>query len=167
MTEQIRLLACRVCKSIDQLPDYEGPADRDWLLQRVVEKHRHEDPQAGCLFKVNTGDWGKDHFREQIVKQISDKLSHGIAGEGLGSPFYDLKNTLQEDAMTCWKQHFRNPACNDYKSDTKRITPGTAAERKAAGLPEYRSANDIYLCQYCPVHSLVMEAARWKAGLYK
>lgn len=162
MSNQIRLLVCQQCKTIEELPDYEGPAEHDYLLAYRVEPHQTNGLEhIGLLFKVNEVDWEVPHKREEIQKQISAKLAGGETG--LGHEFYDLKNTFQEDALACYNQHLRNPACSDYKDESKRLTPGTAAERKAAGLPEYRSPRDRYLCEFCPVHSLVQAAAAAKA----
>jgi len=40
---QIRLLVCRDCKSIEELPDYEGRPSDDLLLNISVEKHPQQD----------------------------------------------------------------------------------------------------------------------------
>lgn len=155
---QIRLLACQQCCTIEELPDFEGPAEHDHLLNNLVERHQTNGVKhIGGLFKIPADKWADSNVQRDVGKQIADKMSGGETG--LGSSFYDLKNTFQADAMQCWKQHQRNPACSDYRSDSKRLTPGTKAERKAAGLPEYRSNKDVYLCDFCPVQSLV-EAAR-------
>lgn len=160
----IRLLACKDCKTIEEIPDYEGPSDHDHLLSSLVRKHQtNEHPHIGQLFKIDAEDWKDENHKKEIAKRIAAQLDGGETG--LGSPFYDLKNTFQADALACYNAHLRNPACSDYKSDSKRLTPGTAEERRAEGLPEYRSAQDRYLCEFCPVHSLVQAAARRKAGL--
>jgi len=166
MASQIRLLACTVCKTIEELPDFQGlRAEEDHLLNRLVEKHGPpENRHFGQLFTVNQEHWQTEHIKVQIAQQIAQKMNGGETG--LGSEYYDVKNTFTEDAMACFKAHQRNPDCNDYKSDSKRLTPGTAADRKAAGLPEYHTAHDRYLCDFCPVQSLVDQKARWKAGLY-
>ena len=158
----IRLLACQQCKTIEELPDFEGPAEHDHLLNHSVQRHvTNGTPHIGQLFRVTEKDWANEDAKNEIAKRIAAKLEGGETG--LGSPFYDLKNTYQADALACFKAHLRNPACSDYRSDSKRLTPGTAAERKAAGLPEYRSPQDRYLCDFCPVQSLVEQAARKKA----
>lgn len=166
MSAQVRLLACSVCKTIEELPDFEGRAEEDHLLARLIERHGPEENRhIGQLFKVEQAQWEDQRVKAQIARQIADKLSGGETG--LGSEYYDLKNTFAEDAMACFSVHLRNPDCNDYKSDSKRLTPGTAADRKEAGLPEYRTWKDHYLCEHCPVHSLVQQAERAKAGLYE
>lgn len=162
MSDNIRLLACQQCKTIEELPDFDGPPEQDHLLSHTVKKHKTNGVEhVGALFKVPVKDWENSDAKSSIRSQIAAKLEGGETG--LGSPFYDLKNTYTEDAGNCFNAHSRNPACSDYHSDSKRLTPGTAAERKAAGLPEYRSPKDRYLCDFCPVQSLVEQAARRKA----
>lgn len=165
MAENIRLLACSECKTIEEFPDYEGRPEGDHLLNRLIEKHgpahrRH----IGQMFKVPKARWDDPKAQSEIAKQIAAKLAGGETG--LGHEYYDLKNTFQEDAMSCWAKHMNSPACNDYHDPSKRLTPDTAAERKAAGLPAYTTGKDQYLCDFCPVHSLVVTAARKRAGMY-
>jgi hypothetical protein len=167
MSEKIRLLACGECKTIEELPDFEGHPSQDHLLNALVSKHesngrRH---QPALLADVEKVKWDDANVRTEVAKQLAQRLS-GKGETGLGTPFYTTRDTFRDDAMACWKKHLRNPACNDYKNDDKRLTPGTSAERKAAGLPEYSHANDRYLCEFCPVHSLVVTAARKAAGAY-
>lgn len=165
MAEHIRLLQCITCKSLEELPDYEGNPDHDFLLQALVKNHKFPDGNEhfGHLHKVEKKFWDSPSTRASIEAQIREKSGH----TGFNAEYYATKNTFQEDAHSCFAAHNRNPACSDYKTDSKRLTPGTAAERKAAGLPKYRSPKDAYLCQFCPVHSLVVTAARAKAGQYK
>lgn len=166
MADMIRLLACQQCHTIEELPDFDGPPEHDYLLSHLVERHRTNGLEhIGALFKVEEDKWASDNVKKDVTKQIAAKLAGGETG--LGHAYYDLKDTFTADALSCYDKHLRNPECNDYHSDPKRLTPGTAAERKAAGLPEYRSNRDQYLCDFCPVHSLVQQAARAKAGLYK
>lgn len=155
--KQIRLLACKQCKTIEEIPDFAGNPRDDHLLTYALERHKTNDtPHIGALFKVPEKDWDNTEAQRTIANQIGAKLDGGETG--LGSAFYDLKNNFQADAMACWKAHNRNPACSDYKSASKRLTPDTKAERKEAGLSEYRSAKDRYLCEFCPVQSLVEQA---------
>jgi hypothetical protein len=166
-----RLLICMNCRTIEELSDIDGPPDRDEVLAYLLAKHETAGVRhTGQLADVNTDDWDKPEVREQIIAQIQEKFQ-GKEPEGLGAETYALMNTLREDAMTCWtRDHARNPNCSDYKSDAKRLAPGTSKERKELGLdPRYDNANPAttrYLCEYCPVHSLVVEAARKKSGAY-
>jgi hypothetical protein len=161
MAEHIRLLLCKTCGSMEELPDYEGDPGQDFLLEALVQKHPNH--VAHPMLRVEKKHWDSPSTRDAIITQIRDKTGH----TGFDTSFYEAKNTFQEDAFSCWKAHNRNPGCSDYKTGSKRLTPDTAAERKAAGLPKYNSARDRYLCEFCPVHSLVVSAAREKAGQYK
>lgn len=157
MAEQIRLLACKQCRTIEELPTFDGPPEQDHLLNNLLTRHENNGVRhIGGLFDVPADKWADTNVQRDVSRAIAEKLAGGETG--LGTAFYDLKNTFQADALDCWKDHLRNPACSDYRSDSKRLTPGTAAERKAAGLPEYRSAKDRYLCDFCPVQSLVEQA---------
>ncbi|MGW0626182.1 hypothetical protein [Streptomyces sp. NPDC002758] len=161
MSEHVRLLLCKTCGSLEELPDYEGDPSRDWLLEALVKKH--PDHIAHPMLRVEKKHWDSPSTRDTIIAKIRENTGH----TGFDPAFYNAKNTFQEDAHACWAKHLRNPGCNDYKTASKRLTPDTAAERKAAGMPKYTSAQDRYLCEFCPVHSLVVTAARRKAGMYK
>jgi hypothetical protein len=164
MAEHVRLLQCNTCKTLEELPDYEGDPKRDFLLEALLKAHRFPDGNEhfGHLHRVDKSHWDVPSTRATIEAQIREKSGQ----TGFNAEYYATKNTFQEDAHACFRAHNRNPDCSDYKTDSKRLTPGTAAERKAAGLPKYRSASDVYTCNFCPVHSLVVTAARKKAGLY-
>lgn len=153
--EQIRLLICRDCKTIESLPDFEGPNEQDHLLSVLTKKHRSGGIEhLGMLARVDTTDWDSPRIREEIIK----RLAAGADGEtGLGAEFYATRDTFQEDALLCFAAHHRNPDCSDYKSDGKRLTPNTVAERKEAGMPAFHTAKDRYLCEHCPVHAVVQQ----------
>lgn len=155
--EHIRLLVCRDCKTIEPLPDYTGDPEHDYLLNYLVAPHRtNGEEHIGMLARVETSDWNDP----RIQREISGRLVTDFGGEtGLGSEFYNTRDTFRDDAMSCFKQHQRNPDCSDYKSDSKRLTPGTAEARKEAGMSAYRSEHDRYLCEFCPVHSMVQTKA--------
>lgn len=164
MAEHVRLLQCLTCKTLEELPDYQGDPRGDFLLQALVKPHRFPDGNEhfGQLHRVEKKHWDVPSTRESIEAQIREKSGH----TGFDTEYYATKNTFQADAHSCWRAHNRNPGCSDYKTSSKRLTPGTAAERKAAGLPRYNSPKDVFLCNFCPVHSLVVTAAREKAGMY-
>ena len=152
------------------MPDYDGPADRDQVLAALVSRHQSAGiPHTGQLFNVDEDKWNNATIRDDITKRIVEQLDPDST-TGFGSSTYALMHTLRDDAMACWKAHRRVPDCPDYKSDSKRLVPGTAAERKELGLdPTYDSQDRSltrYLCEHCPVHSLVQQAKRKQAGLY-
>lgn len=152
-TEHIRLLVCRDCKTIEPLPDYDGDVEHDAMLNYLVEPHRTNGLEhIGMLARVEVSDWNDVQKQREITQQLVAKFG----GEtGLGHEFYNTRDTFRDDAMTCWRQHNRNPDCSDYHSDGKRLTPGTAQARKEAGLGPYRAKHDRYLCDFCPVQSMV------------
>jgi hypothetical protein len=162
--ESIRLLQCLDCRTLEELPDYEGDPRQDFLLEALVKRHRFPSgtEHRGHLHKIEKKHWDSPSTRASIEAQIREKSGH----TGFDAEYYATKNTFQDDAHSCFAKHGRNPNCSDYKTTSKRLTPSTAAERKAAGLPKYSSPQDTFLCNFCPVHSLVVTAARKKAGLY-
>lgn len=173
---EIRLLVCGQCKTIEVLDDYDGPQELaeiyDTALNTLVANHRdgvEQRPHAPAqLFRVKKSSWDVPAAQEQIREQIIAKFDPD-AETGLGAAAYAMRDTFREDAMTCWAKHNRNPGCGDYKTEKMLLTPGTQAERKEAGLDPF-DKNDPnlqrFLCEYCPVHSLVTQMKREKAGLY-
>ena len=168
---EIRLLICGECKTIEEVSDFDGPPERDEELAARVAKHRTAGVPHGNagLARVSAVVWNSPRARDEIREKIS--ASFGSSGQtGFGAETYALMDNLREDAMECFGRHLRNPNCPDYKSDSKRLVPDTKAERKELGLsPKYDDNPRLtrYLCEYCPVHSLVQQAARKKAGLYE
>lgn len=162
--QQIRLLVCRTCKSIDELPDFDGPEDYDTVLQVAVEKHQKPQPHIGLLIKFPLKYWARPDVKTEVMKQISEGSS-GL--DVFGTDFYATKSTFHEDAMKCYNLHLRpSVSCGDYKSDAKELKPGTANERKAEGLSEHRGPK-VYLCDFCPYKMMVQKKAFDQKGLYK
>lgn len=166
MAEIIRLLRCDDCYTVEPVPDYDGPPERDDVLAHLI-KTKHTEPSGtphrGKLLRLEKRHWDSPDLRQAVIARIREESGH----TGLDPHFYAVRDTFAEDALHCWQAHHRNPACNDYKSERKRLTPDTAQERKDAGMGKFRTALSRYLCEFCPVHTLVTEAARHKAGLYK
>lgn len=173
--EKIRLLICHTCKTIEPLDDYTGPKERadeyDVVLNVALDKHKdgvERRPHVGDLGDVPKAAWEVPEKREQIIKQLQDRFNPN-ADVGLGAEAYALRDNFRADAMACFEQHLRNPACSDYKDPSKQLIPNTQAERKEAGIHEFVRGNPAtqrFLCEYCPVHSLVQQNLRKKAGLY-
>lgn len=161
-TEFVRLLQCRECKTLEVVPDYEGPPEYDFLLEKLAAPHRRGG-HLGDLFKVPESEWKLPSRRAEIEQRIWNETGF----TGFDSAYYATRDTFREDALGCFQLHNRNPDCSDYHSDQKRLTPGTAAERKAAGLPKFHAVVDRYLCDFCPVHSLVRAKQFRKLGLDK
>ena len=161
---QIRLLVCRDCKSAEELPDWDGRPEDDVLLQIAVERHQNPQPHIGQLFKFPVKYWARPDVKKSIMKQIEDQISPGL--DVFGTNFYETKSQFAEDAMQCWALHNRTHDCADYKHDRKILKPKTEADRKDAGL-DPRGARVIYLCDFCPVKSIVQKKAFKKQGLYE
>lgn len=140
----MRLLVCRTCKTIDELPDYEGRPENDDLLNVLVERH---PDHIGALFRVPIGFWLDEGVKAKIVSQLTEG-SKGLAE--IVPEHYDLKNTFMEDAMTCFKKHQRpSEGCPDWRHDSKVLLPNTKADRKAEGLPLTPVGPKRYLCDFC------------------
>lgn len=162
------LLVCADCGTIEHAS---GSPEHNEELEALGR--RHEVYVAGNLYRhplalttVNSQLWAKsEEFRKFILAMIQDATKTGDVG--LGNKNYDLKNTFQEDALTCWRQHNRTTDCADYKSESKKLLADTRGDRKELGLST-RAADrpGVYLCVYCPFHSVVMERVRKSEGFY-
>lgn len=159
---KIRLVVCPVCKTIEEIPDFQGPLKYDVLLDNIAVRHEYapDRPHEGMkLFDVPQTAWNDTETRLQIIKQVKERV-----GGGMGDEFYAVKETFKEDAMECWRRHNRTMNCDEFKSDSKRLDPGTKHDRKELGLAPMRS--NRYLCEFCPFHSVAMQRMRAKRGDY-
>lgn len=165
---KIRILYCWNCKSIEELPDFEGRPEDDLLLEIIIEPHQTTGvPHKGTLFKIPVGIWSVQSQREEIIKQMREQISGGLAN--LDPDYYTTKATFYEDAMKCYSTHLRpKDSCGDWKSESKRLLPKTDAMRKEAGLmtAKQSAGTRVYLCDFCPVKSVVMTKQRKSAGMY-
>lgn len=156
-----RLLVCRTCKTIDELP----PASEDpnnVLLQITVE--RHGEDHIGLLYNVPAIIWMSEKMRPAVIEQIQGG-STGL--DVFGTNFYATRMQFGEDAMACYSQHNKPKGqCPDYKSEKKVLKPGTARDRRDAGLSSEPSGPKIYLCDFCPVKSFNMQKRNETKGLY-
>lgn len=168
----MRLLICAKCKMVDEVPTYDGPeggentVQYDLSLKFFVDQHL----ERGCtnqddrtLAKLPTKYWIIPKVKESIMNQIQEG-SKGL--DVFGTNFYATKENFTSDAMSCWIAHKQTKDCGDYKSDSKLLKAGTAKERLAAGLEKESNGPKVYLCDYCPVKSIVQEKAFKKQGLY-
>lgn len=168
---KVRLLFCEECTTVDEIPDFDGPPGYDDLLQYRVARHQYASGHMHPLElgRVDADAWRKPATRDQIIQRFAVEKGHVAPGQGagLGPVFYALKANFMQDAMVCWGQHRRVTDCPDYRSDAKRLLADTKAERKEAGLDTSASARPAHwLCDYCPVHSIVQQKQRKAAGLY-
>jgi hypothetical protein len=167
---KIRLLYCYNCKSIEELPDFEGHPDDDVLLQIMVEKHQSAGIQhTGFLSKIGVKLYSRPEVRKQVIENLRTKVGGGLAD--IDPDYYTTKATFYEDAMTCFNLHLRpSEGCYDYKSEKKRLVPkGTDAIRKELGLESAAKSQStkVYLCDFCPAKTYVVEKNRKQAGLYE
>lgn len=161
---QIRLLVCRTCKTIEELPDFDGPAEYDRLLQVAVEPHQKPTEHIGLLMKFPLKYWAREDIKKQIIEQIQGGSS-GL--DVFGTNFYATKMTFHDDAMKCYDIHLRPEGqCSDYKSDRKELKPGTDSDRKSEGLGAYTGPK-VYMCDFCPVKMFNQKKAFTQKGLYE
>jgi hypothetical protein len=158
----VRLLQCLTCRTLEELPDYQGPSERDDTLNYLVSTHRFPDgtEHMGHLHRVEEKYWNLPSMRKNIEAQIREKSGH----TGLDTGFYETKATFQDDAMKCWKKHNRTTDCGDYKTDKMRLVPDTKSERKEAGITGARP--NTFLCDFCVCKSLIQKKVFEKQGLY-
>jgi hypothetical protein len=167
----IRLLRCMVCNSWEELPDWDGAVEEDFLLEVIIEKHKFPsgEPHKGKLFKIPMSYWADREKRKAVLDQLGGGGSLGLDAFDPDKSFYESKMQFSEDAMTCWKSKLKpTDGCAEYGSPEKRILPKTAIERKELGLPSPKDAPGpkIYICNFCPIHSVVTTKARNKQGMY-
>ena len=177
-----RLLVCRECKTIEQLPLYDGPPQleaQDPILDRVVRQHvqKHGDinPEVAALLVasedpcncgekqmvgVNGASLGRSRIfgRHTFWEGHRDEILKGLGERwtGLHPEFYATKDTYKEDAMRCYNIHRRPQGtdCIDWHDDGRRVTPSTWKGR------------EVYLCDFCPVASSVTTAQRKLLHMY-
>jgi hypothetical protein len=159
---KVRLLVCHHCESVQEIPwcgedpQCRHPACNDALNYRVAQ-HQFGDgrPHAPAnLADIDEDIWKQKSKRPDILVNLARIVDPG-AGAGLGESLYDVKSNFEQDAMKCWKAHNRTHDCGDYKSPQKLLVPDTKAERKELGLTPVRPTS--YLCDYCPVKSIVQQ----------
>jgi hypothetical protein len=151
--------------SLEVLPDFEGPEEDDVTLHVLGDRHRSPGHTEDSLAvgKIEEEQWKQPEMQKGIEAELRKLLAGGTTG--FAASYYTAKETFKDDAMTCWvRDHNRDPGCSDYKSDKKLLKPGTSYDRKKLGLPESRTK--VYLCDFCPVKSLVQKKHFEKLGHY-
>jgi hypothetical protein len=116
------------------------------------------------LFDVDADEWGKLSIRKEILKNLRPP------GEATpyGADMFDLRSNFTQDASMCWKQHGRTKNCGDWKAASKRLVPPTKELRKELGLEtrDKHRPTAAFLCDYCPVRSIMQSRANADAGHY-
>ena len=162
---KIRLLRCDTCKTLEEIPDFDGPPDYDVVLQVALSRHRTPsgEPHIGRLIDVPQRAWDTPQLRDALMKQIHEGMSAGAAE--FDSTYYDVQNTFREDALLCYSQHNRpTGGCPDWHADTKRLMPDTRGERRELGLSP-QGMPTIFLCSFCPVRSYMEKRHNEETGL--
>jgi hypothetical protein len=168
----MRLLKCIKCRSIEEVPEYEGPeggkntAEFDLTQKFFTDQHVSKGCTREDFITIDLPKrfWIIPKVKESIIAQLND----GAQGlDVFGTNFYNVKANFTADAMNCWmKEHAQTNDCADYKSDKKLIKPDTAKERLEAGLEKESRGPKVYICDYCPVKSIVQKKAFTKKRLY-
>ena len=159
MSAKLRLLICHTCKSIEEVPDFEGCPDDDVLLEHALGPHRFPTglEHIGNLAVVSKADWEDHNRRRSIEAEIKSAVEKNT---GLPTEFYATKNQFQADALKCYTQHHRpKEGCIDYCDSSKRLGNPTKAG--------WQAGPRVFLCSFCPVESYVQMRERHAAGLYK
>lgn len=157
---KIRLLRCDVCKTLEELPDFDGPPDYDTALQYLLSQHRTPEghPHVGRLIDVEKRAWDMPNLRQALIQQITAGGSGGLAE--FDSEFYSVRDTFKEDAALCYEQHLRpKDGCPDFNSPSKRLMPDTKADRKEAGISQ-QGMPVIHLCSFCVMRPIMEKKAR-------
>lgn len=177
-----RLLVCRECRTIEQLPLYDGPKEleaQDPILDRVVRQHvqRHGDikPDSAALLVASEDPChcgektmvdvrgarqgpGRVLGRHTFWEGHRDDILKGLKERwtGFHPEFYATKDTYQEDAGRCFNLHRRPKGadCIDWHDDSRRVTPASWKGR------------EVFLCDFCPVASAVTTAQRMALKMY-
>jgi hypothetical protein len=178
-----RLLVCRECQTIEELPLYDGPKEleaQDPILDNVVRRHvqRHGDinPEGAALLVAsedlcNCGEKTTVDLKGTVQGRRPNRLGRHTFWEGhrddilsglkerwtgFHPEYYAQVETFREDSMRCWNLHRRPKGtdCIDWRDDGRRLTPANWKGR------------EVYLCDFCPVASTVTTAIRYKAGMY-
>lgn len=163
--EVLRLLICGHCNSVQEVPwcgtDKQcGHRACVEPLEFRIAEHQFTDgrPHApATLADIEKKLWDDPQVRKNFLSDIPTVTGWPGGGEGLGQTLYDVKSTFMEDAATCWAQHNRTTDCGDYKSKKKLLAPDTKSERRDLGLSAAHPTT--YLCDYCPVKSIVQTKA--------
>jgi hypothetical protein len=172
----MRILACSVCKTVEELPDYElhDENEVDPYVSEVLLKHVSKDAMAHGGEQLQFAPFRLAHVEDRDWIRSRDEVLKRFAAEnkkvGFEAWAYEAINTFEEDAMRCYNEHHRpseGRPCIDFWDDSKRI--GRPTREGQIFVREYFKVGqrDPHLCQFCPYYSVVQTEKRWKAGLYR
>lgn len=148
---ELRLVVCKDCRSIEELPAYNGPVTKDILLEDTLSRHMTEwSTHEVALIKVPESYWKTKNVRDRIVKQISQGGSKGIEELEGAEDYYGTRDTYRDDALACFKRHQRpKEGCIDWHSPDKRIGNPTSEG--------WKNGPRVYACDFCPVAAWVQK----------
>lgn len=169
-----RLLVCKECKTIEELPLWDGdPKDepQDQLLDNLVRRHvqKHgETEDSAMLLNVPDEAWNDPNDQLRILTNLQERWT------GFVPSAYHLMNTFAEDALRCYNKHHRpTGGCIDYCEPNKLLTSNLwhsemddfidKSDRKKYSLS---GRTPVYLCQWCPVETWVTTKKRNEKHLY-
>ena len=152
---QLRLVRCTDCKSIEELPDFEGNPANDVLLDDLLTKshiYASGTTHEVALIKVPERLWRDDKVRPRIVEQLSAGASKGL--DEFDADHYATRDTYREEALKCFDRHHRPKGadCLDYRDQSKRLGNPTSEG--------WKTGPRVFLCQFCPVQTQVDRAKR-------
>ena len=106
---QIRLLRCTRCKTLEELPDYQGDPRNDAVLDHLVAAHQqrhpfHDDPDA-FLLRISETVWRRN--KKEIHKKIWEDLKDG----GFVPEYYATKNTFMASSRLGGGSAGKIPPC--------------------------------------------------------
>jgi hypothetical protein len=145
----LRLLVCKDCKSIEELPAYEGNPRNDVLLEDTVSRHMTEwSTHEVALIKIPVKWWNDKNIQPKLIQQISQGGSKGIEEMAEAEDYYGTRDTYRDDALKCFQRHQRPKAgCLDYQNPDKRIGNPTNEG--------WKTGPRVYACDFCPVQAWV------------
>lgn len=166
----MRLLICNFCKTIEEVPDYEGGDSVDPLVEELVRRHNEKDAMAHGGPALNPMRIGvvDDHEWQHNRANVMATINVENKKVGFDAWAYEAMSTYADDALKCYRAHHRpTGACIDWWADSKRIGRPTELGRKVLKDQQKLGAGDPHLCQFCPVASFVQTEMNHRAGLYK
>ncbi len=161
----MRLLQCLNCRTLEELPDYEGVPEGDIHLNYLLERHGPIDARhRGNLFLIEDNKWRQN--KAEICKEIWSNCGY----TGMEPEFYSAKNTFEEEALKCYNRHSRpKDGCVDWHEKSKRLgNPMIATDDKFRLKKKgFIIQSQTYLCDFCPVRFNYVQKKQFeKAGLY-
>jgi hypothetical protein len=171
-TPKLRLLQDLTAHKVYEVPFFNGPPERDVLLQKVIDDHctcgprcKHPnvkpgEPHRGNLMVIEQRVW--DKRQSEILRD----MWRDVPGMSEEDVLHSFRNTYVEDAHECFNRHGRpEMSCIDYKEDHKKIGSPVHTSRNAKRA--MMQLSPVFLCDFCPVKTWVQEQVYHQRGLYQ